>query len=81
MNELTIGQRTNISWDVPHGDTYRGHVVATDKIGVVVEFDVEPGAGLRKRQRFTRRKDGRLIAARWHWAVGVPVLVPDPANV
>jgi hypothetical protein len=75
---MQIGQRTTVMWDVEMAGTFLGTVISADKAGVVVEFDGEPGAGIDRRQRFTKRKDGRFIAARWHWAVGVPVLVAVP---
>lgn len=77
---MKVGQRTNIAWDVPHDDNYHGVVISADKLGVVVEFDNEPGAGLKKRQRFTWRRSGRLIAAKWHWTAGIPVLVAEAPN-
>ena len=72
---MQTGDKVRIEWDVPMGKEFVGEVVKVAVRFVDVRFDIG-AAGIKSLQRFTRRKDGRYIAAGWHWVVGIPVLVP-----
>lgn len=75
MCRFEVGQGARIVWDVDIEER-RCTVLQVDRLGVEVEVIGEPLGGVQKRQRFTVRKDGRYIAARWHWACCLPELKP-----
>ncbi len=59
-------------WDVDI-EPSRGIALIITRRWIDVELE-DPHGGLRTIQRFTLRKDGRWIAARWNWCMGIPTL-------
>lgn len=72
--------RVRVEWDIEISTVLRGRVIRTGKKFVDVLFDEyteNQRVGLKGIQRFTLRKGGLMIAAKWHWVLGIPVLVKD----
>jgi hypothetical protein len=75
MHRFSVGDRARIVWDL-NIEERLCTVLKVDRLGVDVEVIGAPVGGVKPLQRFTQRKDGRLIAAGWHWACGLPELKP-----
>lgn len=74
MCRFSVGDRAQIVWDL-NIEARDCMVLKVDRLGVDVEVIGSPLGGVKPLQRFTRRKDGRFIAAGWHYACGLPELV------
>lgn len=79
--KFKIGDTVIAEWDVqmPKNLDFSGKVISVNKLNIIVEFNCANGA-LDKIEKFTLRKDGTYKPARWHWALGVPIII-KMANV
>lgn len=80
MPNFEAYDRVKVKWDVDIPDALGGLVTNANRAFVTVRFDGPQLGGINRVQKFTYRKDGRCIAAGWHWGVGIPVLVQESPN-
>lgn len=80
MQKFVAHDRVSVKWDVDIPDAPGGLVTNANRSFVTVRFDGPQLGGINRVQKFTYRKDGRCIAACWHWGAGIPVLVQEAPN-